>query len=292
MFYEIDIPEPKAGTKQISALVILNPAESRRLLAKAVVRCSAVKNAWENGTIIIGRGITNAFVSEELFDITIASKAAQTIGIVAGGILNAHPGPPPCTWHVIRQGKVLEDADSNVEILEFGPEDVVIKGANAIDPKGIPGIHVAGMKAGTIGMVWPVVTPRGSHLVIPVSLEKLVPCVLEAAKQTGIFHFTYSTGIPVKLVPVPLATVITEIEAFAILAGVKAYHIGSGGVAGSEGSVHLSVTGDEESLEKAFEMVKSIKGEPQVGLPEKLVLASAEEHDYDASAQLGTLGGL
>jgi hypothetical protein len=186
----------------------------------------------------------------------------------------------------------VEKADSNVEILEFGPEDVVIKGANAIDPQGIPGIHVAGMKAGTIGMIWPVVTPRGSHLIIPVSLEKLVPCVLEAAKQTGIFHFTYSTGIPVKLVPVPLATVITEIEAFAILAGVKAYHVGSGGVAGSEGSVHLTVTGDEESVEKAFEMVKSIKGEPRLEMPEKLVLASAEEYDYDASAQHATLDGL
>ena len=246
MFYEIDIPKPKAGLKQISALVVLNPAESRRLLAKAAVNCSVVKNAWENGTIIIARGITNAFVTEELFNITIESKAAQTVGQVADGILNAHLGPPPCTWHVIKKGKVVEDADSNVEILEFGPEDVVIKGANAIDPQGIPGIHVAGMKGGTIGMVWPIVTPRGSHLIIPVGLEKLVPCVLNAAKQTGIFHFTYSTGLPVKLIPVPLATVITEIEAFAILAGVKAYHVGSGGVAGSEGSVHLSLTGDEE----------------------------------------------
>ena len=115
---------------------------------------------------------------------------------------------------------------------------------------------------------------------------------MDAAKQTGIFHFTYSTGIPVKLVPIPLATVITEIEAFAILAGVKTYHIGSGGVAGSEGSVHLSVTGDEEAIEKAFELVKSIKGEPQVGLPEKLVLASAEDYNYDASAQHAALGGV
>ena len=292
MFYEIDIPKPKAGLKQISALVILNPAESRRLLAKAAVACSAVKNAWKNGTIIIARGITNAFVTEEFFDITIESKAAQTVGQVAGGILNAHLGPPPCTWHVIRKGKVVEDADSNVEILEFGPEDVVIKGANAIDPQGIPGIHVAGMKGGTIGMVWPIVTPRGSHLIIPVGLEKLVPSVLDAAKQTGIFHFTYSTGLPVKLVPVPLATVITEIEAFAILTGVRAYHVGSGGVAGSEGAVHLSLTGDEETVEKAFELVKSIKGEPAVGLPENLVIASAEEYNYDASAQLATLGGL
>jgi len=292
MFYEIDIPEPKADVKQISALVVLNPAESRRLLAKAAVNCSVVKHAWENGTIIIGRGITNAFVAEELFDISVEPKAAQTIGLVAGGILNAHLGPPPCTWHVIRKGKVVENADSNIEILEFGPEDVVIKGANAIDPQGIPGIHVAGMKGGTIGMIWPIVTPRGSHLIIPVSLEKLVPSVLEAAKQTGLFHFTYSTGIPVKLIPVPLATVITEIEALAILTGVKTYHVGSGGVAGSEGAVHLSLTGDEETVERAFELVKSIKGEPAVGLPENLAIASAEEYNYDASAQLATLGGL
>lgn len=292
MFYEIDIPEPKVDLKQISALVILNPAESRRLLAKAAVNCSVVKNAWENGTIIIGRGITNAFVTEEFFDIAVEPKAAQTIGLVAGGILNAHLGPPPSTWHVIRKGKVVENADSNVEILEFGPEDVVIKGANAIDPQGIPGIHAAGMKGGTIGMIWPIVTPRGSHLIIPVSLEKLVPSVIEAAKQTGLFHFTYSTGIPVKLIPVPLATVITEIEALAILTGVKACHVGSGGVAGSEGAVHLSLTGDEDTVERAFELVKSIKGEPAVGLPENLVIASAEEYNYDASAQLATLGGL
>jgi len=62
-------------------------------------------------------------------------------------------------------------------------------------------------------------------------------------------------------------------------------------VAGSEGSVHFSLAGDEETVEKAFELVKSIKGEPPVGSPEKLVLASAEEYNYDASAQLAVLGG-
>jgi hypothetical protein len=292
MFYEIDIPEPKAGTKQISALVVLNPAASRRLVAKAAVNCSEVKNAWENGTIIIGRGITNAFVTEELFDIKLESKAAQTLGIISNGIANAHTGPPPSTWHVIKKGKVVEDADSNVEILEFGPEDVFFKGANAIDPQGVPGVYAASLKGGTIGMAWPIVTPRGSHLIIPVSLEKLIPCVMDAAKQTGVYHFTYSTGIPIKLIPVPLAKVITEIEAFAILCGVKAYHIGSGGVAGSEGSVHLSLSGDEESVKKALELVKSIKDEPPLGISENLAIDSPEDFNYDASEQLGLLGGM
>ena len=36
------------------------------------------------------------------------------------------------------------------------------------------------------------------------------------------------------------------------------YHIGSGGVGGSEGSVHLTLEGSEEAVKKAFELVKTI----------------------------------
>jgi hypothetical protein len=148
------------------------------------------------------------------------------------------------------------------------------------------------MKAGTIGMAWPIVTPRGCELIIPVSLEKLVPSVIEAAKHTGIYHFKYSTGLPVKLIPVPLAKVITEIQAFAVLAGVRAHHIGSGGIGGSEGSVHLCLEGDEESVERGFEIATSIKGEPPVTIPETFFLSSAADYGYDALAQLATLKGI
>jgi hypothetical protein len=292
MFYEVELPQPKSGQKQISAMVVLNPAECRRLLAKAVVAVPEVRNAWKNGMIILARGITNAFVTEEFFNISVEPKAGQTVGMVCGGITNGNSGPPPSTWHVIRQGRVVEGADSNVEILGFGSGDVFIKGANAVDNEGNAGIYVSSVKAGTIGMAWPILTPRGCHLIILVSLEKMVPSVIEAAKHTGIYHFKYSTGLPIKLVPVPLGEVITEIQAFAILAGVKAYHIGSGGVGGSEGSVHLSLEGDEERVKKAFELAKSIKGEPQVSLPDTFFISSAADYDYDALAQLATLKGL
>jgi hypothetical protein len=187
---------------------------------------------------------------------------------------------------------VVEGADSNVEILDFGPDDVFIKGANAVDPEGNVGIFTSGMKGGTIGMCWPIVTPRGSHLIIPVGLEKLVPSVIEAAKHSGIYHFKYSTGLPAKLTPVVTAEVITEIQAFAILAGVRAYHLGSGGVGGSEGAVVLALEGDEKRVERAFELVKSIKGEPPVGRPAQPRVSAAEDYNYDALAQLATLGGI
>ena len=292
MFYEVELTPLKPGQKQTSALVVLNPAESRRLLAKATVALPEVQNAYKNGMIIIARGITNAFVTEELFGISVEPKAGQTVGMVCGGITNANSGTPPCTWHVIRKGKVVEGADSNVEILDFGPDDVFIKGANAVDREGNAGIFTSSVKGGTIGMAWPVVTPRECHLIMPVGLEKMVPSVIEAARHSGIYHFKYSTGLPAKLTPVLLGKVVTEIQAFAILAGVRAYHLASGGVGGSEGAVVLALEGDEKRVENAFELVKSIKGEPPVTLPDTFRVSSAEDYNYDALAQLATLGGI
>ncbi len=292
MFYEVQYPQPEPGQKQISALVVLNPAESRRLLAKATVALPEVQNAYKNGMIIIARGITTAFVSEELFGIKIEKKGNQTVGNICNGMTNANPGAPPCTWHVTRKGKVVEGADSNVEILDFGPEDVFIKGGNAIDMEGNAGVFASGMKGGTIGMCWPIVTPRGSHLIMPIGLEKLVPSVIEAARHTGVYYFKYSLGLPAKLVPVVVGKVLTEIQAIGVLTGVRAYHVGSGGIGGSEGAVVLALEGDEKRVEKAFEFIKSIKGEPPVSGPDQVRVSSAKDYNYDAVAQFATLGGI
>ena len=133
MFYPVEIPEPSPDKKQASALVILNPAQSRRLVAKGAVASPIFQKAYKNGMIIIGRGITNAYVCEELFNISIDNRANQTVGLVARGATNVAKTPPPCAWHVINRGKVVENADSNVEIDKFVKGDVVVKGANAID---------------------------------------------------------------------------------------------------------------------------------------------------------------
>ena len=289
MFYPIQIPEPKAGEKQIAALVILNPPESRRLLAKATVALPEVQNALKNGMIILGRGITNAYVTEELLKTKVEPKAGQTVGLICGGATNIHTGPPPCTWHVIRKGKPVEGADSNVEILNFGPDDVFIKGGNAIDPQGNAGVFASGVKGGTIGMCWPVVTPRGAHLIQPIGLEKMVPSVHEAALHSGIYHFKYSMGLPGKIVPVTTSKVVTEVQAFALLAGVRSHQLGCGGVGGSEGAVILTLEGDEEKVKKAFDLAKSVKGEPPVTMPNRYAVSSPADYQYDALAQLGTL---
>ncbi|MGB2814603.1 MAG: hypothetical protein WBC75_05880, partial [Dehalococcoidales bacterium] len=63
-------------------------------------------------------------------------------------------------------------------------------------------------------------------------------------------------------------------------------------VGGSEGAVVLALEGDEKRVEKAFEFVKSIKGEPPVSMPDELRVSSAQDYNYDAQAQFATLGGV
>jgi hypothetical protein len=211
--------------------------------------------------------------------------------MVCQGVTTGNAGPPPCPHHVIKSGKVVEGADSKEEILSFGPDDVFIKGGNAIDPSGNAGIFTSSLTAGTIGMAWPVVTPRGSHLIMPIGLEKLVPSVIEAAQSTDLYRFKYSMGLPARLTPVVLGKVVTEVEALAVLAGVKVTHVGSGGVGGSEGAVVLVMEGEESRVDQAFELVTSIKGEPTVTVPDSLYVTSAADYDYDPKAQLAKLGG-
>jgi len=140
-------------------------------------------------------------------------------------------------------------------------------------------------------MFTPIVTSRGSQLIIAAGLEKMIPSVMEACNHSGIYYYKYSLGLPAKLVPAITGKLVTEIQALAVLAGVKAVHICSGGVGGSEGAVVLALEGDETHVEKAFELVKSIKGESPVSLPDTFYVGSPSDYKYDALAQLATLKG-
>jgi hypothetical protein len=292
MFYPVEIPEPSANKKQAAALVVLSPAQSRRLVAKGAVASPLFQKAYKEGMIIIARGITNAYVCEELFSISIDNKANQTVGLVTKGATNSARTPPPCSWHVINKGQVVENADSNLEIAKFVKGDVVVKGANAIDHSGLTGTYASSLKCGTMGAMWPYVTPRGGEFIIPVSLEKMVPCVMTAAQHSGVYHFNKSMGLPAKIVPLPEGKAITEIQALAILCGVKAYQTGAGGVAGAEGSVHLAIEGDEDKVSQAFNLCLALKDEPPVGKPDVSVISDPADYEYDAQGQLDQLGGM
>ena len=58
--------------------------------------------------------------------------------------------------------------------------------------------------------------------------------------------------------------IITELEAFQTLTGVKAFPIGGGGINGGEGAKIFVLEGTDPSLKIAWNLLKRIKGEPQI----------------------------
>ncbi len=212
------------------ALFALTPAESKRLIAKGVRRLPEVARALKEGKIIVAGGTTNAYVAEELTGRKFP-KERFAAGVVAEGRLCTTPAEDRLPPLVLVKGEVVEE-DWEKVLHEFGPGDCFIKGANAIDATGMAGVFVAHPTGGTIGRALGIVAGRGSHLIVPVGLEKMIPSVSLAARSCGSRVFHHSFGIPVGLIPLPQAKVVTEVQALEILAPVTAVALGAGGIGG------------------------------------------------------------
>lgn len=261
MFYRVG-PKVVPDEERSFAAVALTPSESKRLLGKAVARLPEVQQAWRDGRILISNGTTNAFVAEELLGSAIP-KFSYAVGVITDGLLSMTDQTrrlPPLMLHKGQR----QTTDIRDFLKAMGKGDVIIKGANAVDPQGNAGVLLAGETGGTIGAILGISSARGLPLLMPVGLEKLVPSVTDIAQGWGQLDLRHSTGLRIGYMAVVNCEVITEIQALAILAGVKATHIASGGSGGSEGTVVLLLEGDEESVGKAIEVVKAIKGEPPV----------------------------
>jgi hypothetical protein len=247
---------------QVSGILVLTPAESKRLIAKAVVAMPQVKSALKKGRVIIANGTTTAFVAEEILGRQV-SKYRYAAGYIGKGKLAATPPELRMESYVLVDGRPV-DVPAKEIIQEFEADDVFIKSANAVDAEGHVGVLMANEKGGTMGMAQGPVIARGCHLIVPVGLEKLVPSVIEASRKGGILRLKYAMGLKVGLMPVVNATVVTEIQALRILAGVEATHVASGGIGGCEGAVALVVEGTDEAVRRAFEIVEGAKGERSV----------------------------
>ncbi len=257
-----DCPECEAS----SGIMTFTTAESKRLIAKAVVAMPQVRAALERGRVIVGGGTTNAYIAEELLGKPVA-PGYFTKGIICHGLLCTTFRSPDWIKPFSFVNGVPVDREWSEVLKEFDADDVMIKGANAVDPEGNAGVLLGSPVGGTIGASLPIVMARGSHLIIPVGLEKLVPSVITASRKCGLKRLKYPDGATVGYMPVVGATVVTEIDALRILTGVDATLVASGGVGGAEGAVVLVVEGPDQRVRSAFQLWESIKGEPAVDSP-------------------------
>ena len=255
------------------ALVTLTVAESKKLLAKATVKHPVVVRALADHTIVLGDGTTNAYVLTEL-----RGEYVDPGSFVSGIICPEGP----CVSAVARKAGVsscrifvkgVERADIDLEdvLVKLGADDVFIKGANALDPEGRVGVIVGHAECGHagIGRLWTRTVSQGIPVVVPVGLEKRIPCsIYEASSKVGIQTVQYSTGEHFGLfIPHGNVIVITEIEAIQELTGAVATVVSAGGVNGAEGALVFSIEGTKEKIDKVIELVDQVKGVPPIEVP-------------------------
>jgi hypothetical protein len=259
--------------KIVQSGAILTVAESKRLIAKAVVQMPIVKNALEKGTIIVIKGTTNSYIAEEL-----TGKKSDHAAFVTGRIepekgTKYIPQVKAINHLVLEKGKVLDiPLPDAAKKLKAG--DVVIKGANALDYKNkLAATNILDPVGGTLGATWPISIARKVHVVIPVGLDKLV--------AGDVIDLTLKMREPIETLPAPAGTspsafpgynvpsmwlltgeIVTELEAIKILTGATAFQSSAGGVSGAEGAVWIVFRGTKDQVTKALELTRSIHGEP------------------------------
>jgi hypothetical protein len=272
-----------SGEELVSGILSLKPAESKRLIAKAVAKLPIVRRALENGRLIVSMGTTNAYVAEELL-----GESVEKYNFAAGYVSDQLDQTDeverilPFMWvkgkvHEVSLDEIFAQGPTRGLLMQFEAGDVFVKGANAVDAYGnaavLTGNNTGGTCGGHMGVLW----ARGAHVVVPVGLEKMVPSVIQASRKCGIERLKYSTGLKVGLWPIVNGVVVTEIQAFQVLCGVKATHVASGGIGGGEGSVVMVLEGKDEAVAQAFRFVESIKGEPPIRVRKGELVGTIEQ---------------
>jgi len=266
------------------AIFVFTPTESKYLISKAIADSEKIRNALKTGIIamhpcttgyslfntITGRkNKGNVWVTGMIVKKGLCIEANTKVGKVdskAGTGLGkslADPGLYPHTM-VLYKGEEVVGWTIYDLMKKMGPGDVYVKGVNAIDINHHVGVCIGSLAEGTIGKIIKARQEKGFEILCPVGYEKLIPVTIEEASSFVARPKEYAMGQRIGIRPVN-GTVITEVNALYMLAGVKAVPICAGGVHGGEGSICIAVEGTDEQVQKAIEVSESVKG---IELPE------------------------
>jgi len=241
---------------------VLTVAEAKRLIAKGVANHPDVLRALSEGTVVICKGTTNAYVVEE-----ILNKEIQRTDYVTGKTFPAHLQGQNLTTAklpdvILRNGQRVEGSNAKQIVDELKPGDVFIKGANAINyERDQAALLIGHPTGGTIGAAIGTLVARRVKLLIPAGLEKNVPGDLdEVAARVDAVDEAQPRAVPAfwRIA----GELFTEIEALMLLTGCDVLQIAAGGVAGAEGAVRLLLEGDNEQIESARKLINTVQGEP------------------------------
>jgi hypothetical protein len=241
-------------------LFCVTSSMGKRLIGRAMAQHASVQAAIEQGVLVIIAGTTNGYVAEEILNSLGQDEGFSRMGFRRGVTLPPgaeapqaeFPGDVVISGGEWQKGKTIFDV---VDDLRAG--DVVLKGANAVDPSGHAAVLIGDRKGGTVLAAMAAVVGRRVQMIIPVGLEKRVlQDVHELARKCNA---PGSRGP--RLYPV-VGQPFTELDAIRQMTGAEARLVASGGIYGAEGGLWLGVSGDDEQVQAAADLIASLAAEP------------------------------
>lgn len=236
--------------------------EGKWLIAHAIAGMPEVRRAMAEGRIVFKAGTTVSCVSQLLLD-----KPLRICGrITPRGTVSSREKGPGAHFLLWDHGRTENlDGRANAALLELGPKDVMITGANIIDAFGGAAMLAGSPGGNDGGHTIAAMCSEGFQVIIAAGLEKLIPGTVGQSiihsRRKGISR---SRGMSCGLFPV-VGQVITELEAIKMTADVETCLIGRGGINGAEGGSLFQAWGSEEELKKLERVLVSCRGLPVAG---------------------------
>lgn len=252
--------------------ILLSPAAGKRLISKAILKHSGIRNALRTKTIVIVAGSTNGYIAEEILkDLRQDNEFSRNRffrGLTLPPSIKTNeqgrlPDELSFIGDVIIQNGTWSKGKSIFDVQdELKQGDIIIKGANCVNvQQNKAGILIGHPKGGTIIAALQAVIGKRAKLIIPVGLEKRTSEDIDYISNR--LNDSESTGLRMLSVS---GEIITEIDAIKILFGLDARMMAAGGVDGAEGSIWILVEGAEEDLATAKHFLKEISLEEQFKL--------------------------
>jgi hypothetical protein len=239
----------------------LTPAMGKRLIGKGMVAYPSIQRVLKKGTLVIIAGTTNGYVVEEILGSIGQADGFSRVGFRRGMTISPSAQPAKIDFPgdvVIREGVWTKGVSIGDVVEELKTGDVILKGANAIDPSGRAAVQIGHPKAGSIMISMPAIIGRRVELIVPVGLEKRVK---DDIPDLVLKVLSIETEGP-RLMLLPGKT-FTEIDAIRLLTGAEATLIAAGGVYGAEGSIWLGISGETEQVNETIRLAESLSSEPK-----------------------------
>jgi hypothetical protein len=149
----------------------------KRIIGKALAAHPDIRAVLAKGTLVVLAGTTNGYVAEEILASVGQAEGFSREGFRRG--MTVAPGARPLKAElkedvILRDGEVVHGQTIYDIVDDLKTGDIVIKGANAFDPRGQPAVLIGHPQGGTVMALITAVIGRRVRLIVPVGLEKRV----------------------------------------------------------------------------------------------------------------------